>query len=120
MSTAALVVEAAPAAYLQQFNRVAAGPVAPYVPITFAGALRVVSAAPCICYGYIVTTVMPAVVTTMYDNASAASGQVLFTIPASAAAGTQVIWPTGVLLNLGLTASSQASGAINFLIAPSA
>lgn len=100
---------------LPQFNRLAAGPIASYVNLTASG---VVANAPCIVYGYVVTTAMSAAATTVYDNASAASGTALFVIPASTAVGTY-IFPVGVLTTAGAYASFAGTGTVNFLVAPS-
>jgi hypothetical protein len=99
---------------LTQFNRLAGGPVAAYANKTATG---VVQAAPCIVYGYNVTVAMSAAATTVYDNASAASGTVLFVIPASTAVG-QYFFPVGVLATAGLYASFAGTGTVNFLYAP--
>lgn len=101
---------------LQQFNRQAGGPIAPYSNKTATG---VVESGPAICYGYIVTTAMSAAATTVYDNASAASGTVLFVIPASTAVGVYQ-WPVGVLVNNGIYASFAGTGTVNFLVVPAA
>jgi len=100
---------------LAQFDRMAAGSVASYVNLTADG---VIAAAPCIVYGYIVTTAMSAAATTVYDNASAASGTVLFVIPASTAVG-QYSFPVGVLTTNGAYADFAGTGTVNFLIAAS-
>jgi len=100
---------------LAQFNRMAAGSVASYVNLTATG---VVANAPCIVYGYIVTTAMSAAATTIYDNASAASGTVLFVIPASTAVG-QYSFPVGIITTAGAYASFAGTGTVNFLVAPS-
>lgn len=100
---------------LPQFNRLAAGSAAPYVNLTTSG---VIANAPCIVYGYIITTVMSAAATTVFDNASAASGTVLFVIPALTAVG-QYSFPVGVLTTLGAFASFAGTGTVNFLVAPS-
>jgi len=100
---------------LAQFNRLAAGSVAQYVNLTATG---VVANAPCIVYGYIVTAAMSAAATTVYDNASAASGTALFVIPASTAVG-QYSFPVGVITTAGAYASFAGTGTVNFLIAPS-
>ena len=99
---------------LTQFNRLAGGPIATYANKTATGA---VAAAPCIVYGYNVTTAMSAAATTVYDNASAASGTVLFVIPASTAVG-QYFFPVGVLAVNGVYASFAGTGTVNFLYAP--
>jgi len=101
---------------LAQFNRTAAGSISPYVNLTADG---VVSNTPCIIYGYIVTVAMSAAATTVYDNASAASGTVLFVIPASTAVG-QYSFPVGVITNNGAYADFAGTGTVNFLAVPSA
>jgi hypothetical protein len=100
---------------LAQFNRLAAGPVAQYVNLTADG---VVANAPCIVYGYIVTTIIGAGTVTVYDNASAASGTALFVIPAATAVG-QYSFPVGVITTAGAYADFASTGTVNFLIAPS-
>lgn len=100
---------------LAQFNRLAAGPIAQYVNLAASG---VVANAPCIVYGYIVTVAMSAAATTVYDNASAASGTALFVIPASTAVG-QYSFPVGVITTAGAYASFAGTGTVNFLVAPS-
>lgn len=99
---------------LSQFNRLAGGSVASYVNLTADG---VIANAPCIIYGYIVTSAMSAATTTIYDNASTASGTVLFIIPASTAVG-QYSFPVGVLTTAGAYADFAGTGTVNFLIAP--
>ena len=99
---------------LAQFNRLAGGSIAPYVNLTASG---VVANAPCIVYGYVVTTAMSAAATTVYDNASAASGTVLFVIPASTAVG-QYSFPVGIITTAGAYASFAGTGTVNFLAAP--
>ena len=66
-----------------------------------------------VAYGYIVTTAMSAAATTVYDN-TAASGTVLFVIPASTAIGVYQ-FPVGVQFNTGLYASFAGTGTVNFL-----
>ena len=100
---------------LPQFNRLAAGNIASYVNLTADG---VIANAPCIIYGYIVTTAMSAAATTIYDNASAASGTVLFVIPASQPAGVYQ-FPVGVITTAGAFADFAGTGTVNFLVAPS-
>lgn len=116
MTKALVSYEAAPAAFLQQFNRVASGSISPYVQRTTTG---VISALPCIIYGYVVTVAMSAAATTVYDNGSAASGNVLFVIPASTAVGFYAL-PVGMLTNAGAYASFAGTGTVNFLAVPSA
>lgn len=99
---------------LQQFNRLAGGSIASYSNKTADG---VIAAAPCICYGYIVTVAMSAAVTNVYDNASAASGTILFVIPASTAVGVYA-FNTGVLCGNGLYADFVGTGTVNFLYVP--
>ena len=100
---------------LAQFNRLAAGPIAQYVNLAADG---VVANAPCIVYGYIVTTVVGAGTITVYDNASVASGTVLFVIPAATAVG-QYSFPVGVITTAGAYADFVSTGTVNFLVAPS-
>jgi len=100
---------------LAQFNRLAGGSVASYVNLTASG---VVANAPCIVYGYIITSAMSAAASTVYDNASAASGTVLFVIPASTGVG-QYSFPVGVITTAGAYASFAGTGTVNFLVAPS-
>ena len=99
---------------LSQFNRLAGGAVASYSNKTATG---VVNAGPAIVYGYIVTTAMSAAATTVYDNASAASGTVLFVIPASTAVGFYTL-PVGVLATAGVYASFAGTGTVNFIYVP--
>lgn len=101
---------------IQQFNRMAGGPIAQYATKT---ASAVVEGGPAICYGYVVTVAMSAAATTVYDNASAASGTVLFIIPASTAVGVYQ-WPVGVLCDNGIYASFAGTGTVNFLYVPAA
>jgi len=84
----------------------------PYVNSTASGVL---SATPCTIYGYFVTAAMSAAATTVYDNASAASGTVLFIIPASTAVG-QYLFPVGISTTLGAYASFAGTGTVNFLV----
>ena len=96
---------------LPQYNRLAGGNIAQYTALTATGA---VAARPAICYGYIVTTALSAAAITVYDNASAASGTVLFTIPASTAPGVYT-FNTGMLTTAGIYASFGGTGTVNFL-----
>ncbi len=96
---------------LSQFNRLAGGAISPYINLTGTG---VIKAVPTIIYGYIVTSAMSAAATTIYDNASAASGTVLFVIPASTAVGVY-LFPTGMMTNSGAYASFAGTGTVNFL-----
>lgn len=100
----------------QQFNRMMGGAVASYSAKT---ATAVVSAVPSIAYGYIVTVAMSAAATTVYDNASAASGTVLFIIPASTAVG-QYLFPIGIIAANGIYASFAGTGTANFAYAAAA
>ena len=66
-------------------------------------------------YGYIVTTVMSANASTIYDNASAASGTVIDVIPASSAAGTQKIFPYPIPVSNGIYVDIGGTGTVLFL-----
>jgi len=101
---------------LQQFNRQAGGPIAQYSQKT---ASAVVTGGPAICYGYNVVVATSAAATTIYDNATAASGTVLFIIPNSTAVG-QYFFPVGVLCDNGIYASFAGTGTVNFLYVPAA
>ena len=114
MSKAALVYEGAPAAYEQQWGNIAAIASFPYVNLTASGVL---SATPALVAGYVVTTAMSAAVTTVYDNASAASGTVLFVIPASTAVGFYTL-PAPMKTVNGAYASFAGTGTVNFLVRP--
>jgi hypothetical protein len=57
---------------------------------------------------------MSAAATTVYDNASAASGNVLFVIPASTAVGAYKM-PVGIRAANGIYASFAGTGTVNFL-----
>jgi hypothetical protein len=60
----------------------------------------------------IITTTMSAAATTIYDNASAASGTILFVIPASATAGT--IYDVNLPALAGIYASFAGTGTVTF------
>ena len=60
----------------------------------------------------IVTTALSAAAVTVYDNASAASGTVLFTIPASAAAGS--VYDIQLPAVNGIYASFGGTGTVTF------
>jgi len=60
----------------------------------------------------IITTTMSAAATTIYDNASAASGTILFVIPASATAGT--IYDINLPAINGIYASFAGTGTVTF------
>ena len=60
----------------------------------------------------IITTTMSAAATTIYDNASAASGTILFVIPASATAGT--IYSIDLPAVNGIYASFAGTGTVTF------
>ena len=85
-----------------------------YTNLTASG---VVSARPgSIAIGYVVTTALSAAAITVYDNASAASGAVLFVIPASTAAGAaQSFGDDGIIAANGIYASFGGTGTVNFL-----
>lgn len=74
----------------------------------------VVRAVPATFLGYEVTVAMSAAATTIYDNASAASGNVLCVIPASTAVGSYKL-PVGVKAANGIYASFAGTGTVNFL-----
>ncbi len=78
-----------------------------------ATASKIIKSGAGITFGYVVTTAMSAAVTTVYDN-TAASGTVLFVIPASTAVGVYQ-FPVGVQFNTGLYASFAGTGTVNFL-----
>lgn len=94
----------------QQFDRLFGGPLAQYNNATTSELLKTGAG---VAYGYIVTTAMSAAATTVYDN-TAASGTVLFVIPASTAVGVYQ-FPVGVQFNTGLYASFAGTGTVNFL-----
>lgn len=79
--------------------------------LTASGAVR---AFPAVAFGYEVTVAMSAAATTVYDNASAASGTVLFVIPASTAVGAYKL-PVGMVAANGIYASFAGTGTVNFL-----
>lgn len=114
INSAGQVEIAAISGELTQFNRIAGGNIANYTTLSASGS---VASAPCIIYGYIVTTAMSAAATTVYDNTSA-SGNVLFVIPASTAVGVYQ-FPVGVITNIGAYASFAGTGSVNFLVAQS-
>lgn len=85
---------------------------AAYVPLTATG---VVSAIPAVALGYEVTTALSAAAITVYDNPSAASGNVLFVIPASTGVGAYKL-PVGMKATAGIYASFGGTGTVNFLV----
>lgn len=84
---------------------------ADYTNLTASGVVRAV---PATFLGYEVTTAMSAAATTIYDNASAASGTVLCVIPASTAVGAYKL-PVGIKAVNGIYASFAGTGTVNFL-----
>jgi len=78
-------------------------------------ATGVVSAVPGYYHGYIVTTALSAAAITLYDNASAASGNVIDVIPASTTAGTRGVLPVPVPVANGIYASFGGTGTVVFL-----
>ena len=86
-------------------------PVANYTNLTATG---IVVGRPAVFLGWEVTTAMSAAVTTIYDNASAASGTILAVIPASAAVGGYKL-PVGIKAVNGIFASFAGTGTVNFL-----
>lgn len=92
-------------------NAAAKAPAADYVTRTDTG---VVLARPGVFLGYEVTVAMSAAATTIYDNASAASGTVLAVIPASTAVGAYKL-PIGIRAQNGIYASFAGTGTVNFL-----
>ena len=75
-------------------------------------ATGVVKASPGRLLKVIITTTMSAAATTIYDNASAASGTILFVIPASATAGT--IYDIQLPAVNGIYASFAGTGTVTF------
>lgn len=68
-------------------------------------------------HGYIVTTVTATGAINIYDNASAASGTIVDTIPAATAAGTQRILPLPIPMTNGIYAdfAGGATGTVLFV-----
>jgi hypothetical protein len=95
VNSAGQLVIAPLAGELSQFNRLAAGPIAKYAVVT---ADTVVTAAPAILYG--VVLIAAGTMANIYDNASAASGNVL--IPSTTA--TVTFSGIGVLCTNGIYA----------------
>jgi len=60
----------------------------------------------------VITTAMSAAATTIYDNASAASGTILFVIPASATAGS--VYDVNLPAANGIYASFAGTGTVTF------
>ena len=83
------------------------------VPLTATGVVR---GFPCVALGYEVTVALSAAAITVYDNASAASGTVLFVIPASTGVGAYKL-PVGYKAQNGVYASFAGTGTVNFLVA---
>lgn len=63
-------------------------------------------------YGYIVTAAMSANVSTIYDNATAASGTVIGVVAASAAVGTTQLFPNPVPIANGIYVDIGGTGTI--------
>lgn len=84
---------------------------ADYTPLTASGAVRAV---PATFLGYEVTVALSAAAITIYDNASAASGNVLCVIPASTGVGAYKL-PVGIKATAGIYASFGGTGTVNFL-----
>jgi hypothetical protein len=78
-------------------------------PVTI-GTTQTVKAGPGRLHRVVVTTVTATAVTTIYDNASAASGTPLFVVPIGAAVGT-VYTPDLPAVN-GITVAGAGTGAI--------
>ncbi|MGH7186881.1 MAG: hypothetical protein ACREIB_11475 [Pseudomonadota bacterium] len=112
----AQVYEVAPAAYLSQFNRLAASDAMPYVNLTADG---VIAGTPCIIGGYVVTVALSAAVINVYDNATTNSGTILFVIPASQAVGQYPLAKPIITTN-GAYADFLGTGTVNFLAVPTA
>lgn len=94
-------------------NQSAEVPSAPYAALSASG---VVLARPGVLVAMEVTVALGAGAVTVYDNASAASGNVLAVIPASAAAGTLVSFgAAGIECLAGIYASFASTGTVNFL-----
>jgi hypothetical protein len=78
-------------------------------PVTI-GTTQAVKAAPGRLVRVVVTTVTATAVTTIYDNASAASGTPLFVVPIGAAVGT--VYPVDLPAVNGITVAGAGTGAI--------
>lgn len=63
-------------------------------------------------YGYIVTVAMSAAVSTIYDNASAASGTVIGSVAASAAVGTTQLFSHRVPVTNGIYVDIGGTGTL--------
>lgn len=96
MSTAALTYESAPAAFLQQFNRVAAGTIVQYKVVTSDATGLDVATGPAILYGVIL--IAAGTMAAVYDGVTA-TGNVL--IPSTSA--TVTFGGMGVLCAAGIT-----------------
>ncbi len=90
------------------------GPGANSADITTRTTTGVVRAVPAVALGYEVTVALSAAAVTVYDNASAASGTVLFVIPASTGVGAYKL-PVGMKAANGIYASFAGTGTVNFL-----
>lgn len=95
-------------------NQSATSPSALYVQRTTSG---VVLARPGVLISAVVVVALGTGAVTIYDNASAASGNVLAVIPASAAVGTVVDFGggAGVEARAGIFADFASTGTVNFL-----
>ena len=78
-------------------------------PVTI-GTTQVIKAGPGRLLKVMVTTVTATAATTIYDNASAASGTILLVIPVAAAAGT--VYDVNLPALNGLTVGGAGTGAI--------
>ena len=112
MSKAALTYESAPAAFLQQFNRVAAGPIVQYKVVTSDATGLNVASGPAILYGIIL--ISAGTMASVYDGLTA-TGNVL--IPSTTA--TVTFGGMGVLCATGITCD-WTSGTWLVLYAPEA
>lgn len=93
-------------------NQAAVAPSAPYTQLAAAG---VIAGRPAVLLGMEVVVALGAGAVTVYDNASAASGNVLAVIPASAAVGALVDFATGIQAVAGLYADFASTGTVNFI-----
>jgi hypothetical protein len=98
---------------LSQFNRLAGGGICNYTNCT---ADTLVKSGAGLVYGVIVTAALSAATIDIRDSTTAGGGTILFSIPASTAAGTIINFGgAGVTVNSGIFADFNGTGTINVL-----
>lgn len=93
----------------QQHDRFLGGAAAEY---SVASADKLVKTGPGIFYGLLITTALGANPLSIRDSTSAGAGNILMTVPASAAVGNVYVLPVGIIFNTGLFLDFAGTGTV--------